>query len=211
MTLVFDLDHTLFDTVSFKEDLFRIFEESGASRDVVESAYEEHLKQVAGSYDFELHSEVLEKRCEAFDKRLASEKFLVFEKSDYRKYVSQEAFQVLGALKDRRLRLILLTRGSEKMQMQKIERSGLGVFFDKVMICQGDKSDALAELRLDTGDCFINDHWGETKILKEDFPRPRYFLLKRPDLEKYHSLFEIDIPILLSLKELLKVEEIKLP
>lgn len=206
MNIVFDLDHTLFDASLFKEDIFNIFKESGASAKKIQDTYAKYLKEVSGSYNFKTHAGILEESGGDFNKKVALEKFSKFEKSDFKKYVNLEDFTVLETLKKQGHRLVLLSKGAESLQMLKIQRSGLGVFFAKIFICQ-DKLSIMNELRLSKGDFFINDHWIETKKIKEKFPDLKYFLLKRPDLEKFHNIAEIDIPIILSIKSLLELQK----
>jgi phosphoglycolate phosphatase-like HAD superfamily hydrolase len=202
MNIVFDLDHTLFNASLFKKDIFDILKESGASLEKIQDTYGEHLREVSGCYNFETHAEILEKSVSNFNKKRALEKFSQLGKSDFKKYVSLKDFAVLKSLKKQGHKLVLLTKGSKELQMQKIERSGLGIFFDKIFICQ-DKLLAMNKLQLDKGDFFINDHWDETKMIKEKFPDLKYFLLKRPDFEKFHVISEVDIPIILAIEKIL--------
>ena len=137
MQIIFDLDHTLFDTSLYKKDLFDIFLKNGASEKEVLDSYNKHLQEVDGEYSFEKHAEILKKNNKKFNRELALKDFVDFAKSDYGKYVSESVRGTLKELKKKNIEIILLTKGAENIQRQKIENSGIEKYFNEIIICQG--------------------------------------------------------------------------
>lgn len=205
--IIFDLDHTLFNTSLFKENIFNILSKNGANDEDVKKSYDEHLRESSGVYDFTMHAKMLKNVSENFKLTEALKDFEDFKQSDFKEYVSEDVFSSLQALKGRELKLTLLTNGDKEIQMTKIRQSGLDGFFDDILISDGDKSSIMESIDLNDDDFFINDNWKETARIMIKFPQLKYVLIKRNDLEKFHKLSDITIPMIDSVSELLPLLE----
>ncbi len=179
MTIIFDLDHTLFRTNLFKKDLFDIFYNMKIEKNVVNQTYNEHCKKESGgAYDFKKHCSKIEKEIDCFDKTAALVGFSEFvELTDFSKYIERNCIRFLKKQKKLGNKLILLTKGGEEIQRIKFEKTGLAEFFDEFLICKNNKFQELNKMKLGRGDYFVNDLFSEIIETMELFPKVTFVML----------------------------------
>ncbi|MDP1884576.1 MAG: HAD family hydrolase [Candidatus Moranbacteria bacterium] len=202
MKIIFDLDHTLFKTALFKEELFDILVKNGASREDVLATYKDYRDKVGGAYDFAAHADILSGNSVDFSKEGALREWNDFLRGDFTRYVDRETFEVLEGFKNRGFELILLTKGHSDLQSHKMKKSGLDVFFDEIHICQDGKLPALEKIQPQAGDWMVNDTWKEAIEARKEYPELNQLLLKIDDNWQQQNQTEIDIPKLSSISEL---------
>lgn len=207
--IIFDLDHTLFRTNAFKADLFKVFDELGVARGVVETSYFEYCKKEnGGAYDFLGHCEKIVLKGIRLDLDNAQKAYSQFlEKLDFSKYLEDGAFDFFKKQKSMDRELILLTKGGEKVQQLKFERSGLGGYFDKFFVCRDTKLPVLSKINLEKGDLIINDLVEETLQIKETYPQLDFIVL---DLEQINSFREIELLKQNKIKRVLSISELEI-
>ncbi|MBT3356611.1 hypothetical protein HN784_01960 [bacterium] len=206
MKIVFDLDHTLFRTNLFKNDLFEILQSAGAESRIIQETYQEHCKKEAGgAYDFEEHCLKIKKKTEKFEEEGAKRMFKKFiKKADFSKYIENETYDFLTKQKKVGNKLILLTMGGDFMQKAKVEKTGLIDVFDEFIVCRDTKLNKLESLALEKGDLFVNDIVSETLMVKKKFPFINYIILALSDpmleFQDYSKLKTI--PVITSIRSL---------
>lgn len=207
--IIFDLDHTLFMTNVFKEDLFEIFDNLGVVREIVESSYFEHCKKDnGGAYDFLGHCEKIILKGAKLDLDSAKKAYFQFlENLDFSKYLEKGVFEFLQKQKSMGRGLILLTKGGEKIQQLKFERSGLQRYFDKLIVCKDTKIPILSKMSLERGDIIVNDLVEEIFQIKEVYPQLGFIVL---DLERINSSHEIEVLKQHKIKRVLSISELEI-
>jgi len=203
MKIIFDLDHTLFKSSIFKDDIFAVFVQSGALLEDVVRTYKIYRDEVGGAYDFVAHADILKKASQEFKREDAVRGWEELLQSDFNQYVDREVFEVMDSLKKAGAKIVLLTKGHPDLQIHKIKKSGLDVFFDEVIICQGSKLPSLVKIQPQAGDWFVNDTWKEVVEVRKEYPNLNYLLLKIDDNWQVQDQAEIDVPMLASTTELL--------
>ncbi|MEK7181860.1 MAG: HAD family hydrolase [Patescibacteria group bacterium] len=178
MKIVFDLDHTIFDTTEFKSDLFALLLRSGASSGNILDTYKEHLEITGGGYNFFLHCKLIEKKEKHFDTKRALVLYEEFTGKNFSKYISEDTRKALHFLKQSGCQLLLLTKGGEETQKTKLRQSGMEDVFEGVYICQGSKLATLETLGLQAGDWFVDDSLEEIVTLQSAHPELQYFLVQ---------------------------------
>ncbi len=171
MTVILDLDYTLLDTVRFKEALVQTLMTCGPTRQQIDAAYSDVVKRpgVVYDYDPDLQLELLGdavtcSRAEA-RRRLGE----VAERTGDFLYPGAAVF--LQRLKDMGAKLVLLTLGNEQWQSEKVRRSSLGRYFDRVVASAGEKKDVIAALSDPAGKTFVvNDNPEETLAMAKNAP-----------------------------------------
>ena len=202
MKIIFDLDHTLFDTRAFKRDIFHLLKKYGISEEAFCASYNEYVGAHL-NYDLEGHVLLL---CKKYDINFSEIKTKIkdFLRASFAKYLRDNALSVLETLQQRGHQLILITKGYPKFQRIKIRQSGLeDVFKNNIFVCEEEKEKILAKLDLSGTVYFINDQWHETERIKTHFPLLNYILYVRPDADEFYKLEMVSIPHVRDLKELL--------
>lgn len=194
-TIIFDLDHTLFDTESFKRDIFELFKQAGISDAEILATYGRLLEQNNGNYDPLFHAE----ECGNVPVRDA---VLAFMESSLEKYLQRGVTETLSHLKNDGHRLVLLTKGHVHIQEKKVRNAGIFEYFDEIDVQPTLKEEFLKKLQ--SGDCvyFINDNWKETDRIRKMFPEIEYILFVRPDASRFYNIADIPIPHIDSLAKL---------
>lgn len=203
MKIIFDLDHTLFDTRAFKRDIFHLLKKYGISEEAFRASYNEYVGARNLNYDLERHVLLL---CKKYDINFSEIKAKIkdFLRASFTKYLRDDALSVLETLQQREHQLILITKGYPKFQRIKIKQSGLeDVFKNNIFVCKEKKEEILAKLDLSGTVYFINDQWHETERIKTQFPLLNYILYVRPDADEFYKSEMVSIPRVKDFKELL--------
>lgn len=201
--IIFDLDHTLFNTSILKEDLKDVFVKHGLNEEefwkTLRKSYEIDPK-TSGCYSIEKHFWVLDD----FDKSKKDEIKKEIKKLIYfrgRDYLYDDAIPVLNKFKNKKKKLILISKGMDDFQNLKIEATNLRNFFDNIFITAEDKISIISNI-LKNGEAVfnINDHAEESRLVAKNFPNIFCILIRRNRQEKP----KIDIPTASNLKEVFK-------
>ena len=170
--IIFDLDHTLFDTTEFKKEIFAVFKACSVDEAIAKSSFDAFTKGHEGNYDMLAHCEELLKK-----KHIRSlDKVIAFLKSPLEKHLIKDVEETLHELRARGHRLILLTKGIERFQLTKIQQAGITSSFDEIRIVYRLKEEELRKLALPKGSYFVNDNWQETERIMNAYPALHYVL-----------------------------------
>src|SRR3989344_7340869 len=203
MTIIFDLDHTLFDTKAFVRDLHSRLKLSGYSPSTIKKSFA-LAKQPNGNYSFPKHLAALKKlRAKTSP---AKKVFQSFSQTSWSGYLKPGTLATLKQLRHQGRHLIILTKGDKGLQRLKIRRTGLNKLFHKIIICSvGTKLTALAKLNPGHDTYLINDHWGEIQLFKKRSQKIHYVLFVRPDHKSFYRLSGVGVSTLKTLPELDKI------
>ncbi len=165
-----DLDFTIFDTGKFENDMWNVFASRNVSRKDYEETYRQSLCTTSKElfdYSFQEQVDFLRQRGYKLDDEVVGE----LDKLVDNNYLLADSVDFIKFVKIISTKVILLTAGDFKFQEEKIERSGLGLLFDEIVILSGHKDDYLQPF-IDGGNkiLFVNDSWRENTALRKRFP-----------------------------------------
>lgn len=152
MTYYIDFDNTIFDTVSFYNDLKKIMYDYGINDTIIDN----YQQQEKCYNPLNLIDDLIEKN--AVDKSILIYIDKIFDNGE--DYLYQDALLFLEKIKSNN-KLVLLTYGNQTYQERKINSSKIKDYFDEIIIT--DKSKASLELDYQNG-IFIDDN---TDVLQE--------------------------------------------
>ncbi|MBP5684405.1 MAG: hypothetical protein J6X02_04030 [Bacilli bacterium] len=146
MKYYIDFDNTIFDTVSFYDDLLKILYDGGITKEYIDNYYQEKgmdpLKLIYSIKDLDVQNKALNHF------------------NDTNKYLYQDAIDFLNSKKDSEF--ILYTNGYLEYQIKKIVNSKILKHFKNVIISESDKT----KLDIDyTKGIFIDDNVDVLKSL----------------------------------------------
>ena len=199
--LAFDLDHTLFDTVAFKHDLFLLFQKNGLPFEVAEKTYQEQIRLNNGNYSFSKHIRLLHEKYD-FDTMSLEQAIQQFFTSDFTKYLLHSLNDLAAILKD--YDTFIITKGDPDVQWAKIRQSKLNrILSEEQVVITDIKHEASIWKELnDNGGVYINDNWQETQHLMGLFPQMLFILYIRKDANKFYDPQTVTIPTFKTLDEL---------
>ena len=151
MTYYIDFDNTIFDTVSFYNDLKNVMHSYGINDDIIDK-----YQHILCYSPLKLINDLIEKK--VIDKSILIDIDKVFNNGE--DYLYQDALLFLEKVKSNN-KLALLTYGNYDYQERKINSSKTKDYFDEIIIT--DKSKASLELDYKNG-IFIDDN---TDVLQE--------------------------------------------
>ncbi|MCR4327911.1 MAG: HAD hydrolase-like protein [Patescibacteria group bacterium] len=200
--VMFDLDHTLFNTTELKKDIFSVLNSCGGNKNTIMQSFDSFIKSHEGNYDILSHSkELLES---GYINSL--ENVYAFLSSSLDKHLVGGSKEVLAELRKKGHHLILITKGIEQFQYFKIRNSGIESFFDEIHIVQNFKEDILKNLDPPEGSFFINDHAIETERIMHAHPLLRYIIFSNPKDSPYApSSSYKSIPVINNLRNILDI------
>lgn len=186
--VIFDLDHTLFDTARFKLDMFSSLQKYNIPQKVVARAYNELMnKKGEFIYDYRLEDHLrLLRGTFRFAVEAGKKRFLKV-LSHSRKYLFPGATKLLNHLKIRGCELVLLTRGNRDFNLRKVRKSGLNKHFDRVIADHRDKIWSLARILKKHGPAetwFIGDSVPELAKASRLYPEVNCVLKLRDDKDQ---------------------------
>ena len=191
MTYYIDFDNTIFDTISFYNDLKKVMHSYGINDDIIDK-----YQHISCYSPLELINDLIKKN--VIDKSILIDIDKIFNKGE--DYLYQDALVFLEKIKTNN-KLVLLTYGNYNYQERKINSSKIQDYFNEIIIT--DKSKASLELDYQNG-IFIDDN---TDILQELLVRrpsklirikrlnnPRSNVVINNDfIEEYKDFNEIDL------------------
>lgn len=204
-TIIFDLDHTLFDTNTFRRDLFNLLlKNSGILQKTLLASYDNYTK-TGRNYSLGGHMAFLRDHYGNTLSKKKTAEVKEFLHSSLKKYLNKEALPALRELQTMGYKLLLLTKGDPYFQRIKIKQSGLDeIFKNNFFISRGDKIRTLLRLGLDKAAYFINDNYQETASVQARFVSFRCILYLRPDAHKFYRLSATPFPKIRRLGELFR-------
>lgn len=191
MTYYIDFDNTIFDTVSFYNDLKKIMHRYGINDYIIDK-----YQEVSCYSPLKLINDLIEKN--VVDKSILIDIDKIFDNVE--DYLYQDALLFLEKVKPNN-KLVLLTYGNKTYQERKINSSKIKDYFDEIIIT--DKSKASLELDYQNG-IFVDDN---TDVLQELSTRKpsKLIRIKRSNnprsnvvinnnfIEEYKDFNEIDL------------------
>lgn len=200
MKLIYDFDHTLFDTNAMRNDMACLFEKQGLNQ---EDFFMLFIPYFVANQHFaidtfaELIAQAIEKKPKSYvTKRLKS--FL----SDLRKYLYSDTLSVI--MKSKKIgENILLTLGDKDFQSRKVQGSTIKKYFSEIIYTEEDKSKIKLPIKKsEKGVYFINDKLSELVDLQKKYPHATMVWINR-----YNESPHKNIPTITHLSELMKLIE----
>ncbi len=182
MTVVFDLDYTLYDTVALREDILEELVAFGYGREQAEETFTAARRATpsgTGFYVPELHAALLT----SLRTDLASEKritdLIISRAEGGARFLYPGVLDMLMHLRQRGHRLTLLTLGDDRWQRAKADGAGLSSMFDRIVTTTDDKETVLFSLKgVDAQTVVVNDNVPETVRMRTSVP-DMYYIIKR--------------------------------
>lgn len=199
-----DFDDTIYNTHKMARDMKALFAEHGVSHADFDRTF---LLAVHGNnrdyfnYTFDLHLEILRGSGYALpvdELRGALMRLLGGA------YEDPEAREFLERLRQLCRETILLTAGNSVFQRERLAATGLGSYFDDVVVIQERKERALGErVRKDERYVFVNDDVGQNKTVHEQFPNVLVLTKRHPVKYSEAELQQSGLPYFSTLKDVL--------
>lgn len=184
-----DFDRTIFDTKSFLEELYKILEEYHIPKEVF----------IKKSYDVEEFNPYKILNLLKDEYQFTSNLFLDIDRliEKTKAFLYYDALVFVRDVKKKGNKLILLTRGDNDFQNDKIDNTGLRNIFDKVIITNDDKGN----LDIDYRGIFIDDKIEELESILKRNPYKvflidheyKYNMVNNKNINLIHSLEEVEI------------------
>ena len=184
-----DFDRTIFDTKSFLEELYEILEEYHIPKEVF----------IKKSYDVEEFNPYKILNLLKDEYQFTSNLFLDIDRliEKAKAFLYYDALVFVRDVKKKGNKLILLTRGDNDFQNDKIDHTGLRNIFDKVIITNDDKGN----LDIDYQGIFIDDKIEELESILKRNPykvflidhEHKYDKVNNKNINLIHSLDEVEI------------------
>lgn len=146
MTYYIDFDNTIFDTISFYEEIKRVMNLYGISDEVID----DYHHQTKCYSPLKLIDKLIEKNL--IDKSIINEIDKTFYKAE--NYLYQDALLFLEKIKPN-VKLVLLTYGDYHYQERKINSSKIAKYFNEIIITDKPKSELDIDYKNST---FIDDN-----------------------------------------------------
>lgn len=178
-TIIFDFDHTLFDTRTFKKDVDSIIESHGVPTEIALTAEKNFRDKNFNNYDFEGHIENI--KCLGHD--IPNTIHDHFDSLDLTKYHKGNVIETVKRLQNIGHRTILLTKGTDGFQDKKITGAQFKELFKgDIIVCSHSKEEVLKTLAINmTTTYFFNDDIPEIERIYKNFPSATYIICKRSD------------------------------
>ena len=193
MRIYIDFDGTLFDSDKFLEDLFKIIDRYGISRDIFKECQNQCKNE---GFNPNIILDLVKKKM-IFDDGIYLEINQLMNNSSYYLYRdSKEFLEYLNVLK---YQVIILTKGNFKYQKEKIFNSQLNSCYNKIVVTLKHKGN----LNLDYKNCvFIDDNPKEIQsIIKRE---PKLVIRVQRDGSKYsNKILENEVLTVKSLMEII--------
>jgi len=178
MTVILDLDYTLFDAAAFKEGIAGAF---GLPRDIFDSTLQKYFKDKGLPFNAYTHLELLVKNgfiSSAKEQAAVKDLGKLLAKAD--DYLLPQAESVLKSLADAGWELVLITHGDKHWQQTKLDHLTISRYFQKMLVTEGDKADELEPYKQKEKLVLVNDDPEELYHMSRQLPAARTFLVTGP-------------------------------
>jgi FMN phosphatase YigB (HAD superfamily) len=184
MRIFLDFDDVIFNTKSFFEKLKVVYVPFGISSELFEATYQELKKERAVSwlgYSSGLHIGKLQEHMTVDVQELQNA--ITFFLTDTSEFVFPDVKDFLEWTSKQGYSVSILSYGDEEFQTQKVNGTQLGTYFDKVIVTDKEKSQALlAEgVSADETIWFFDDRYQFLENVKEKLPSVQAILVTRPE------------------------------
>jgi GNAT superfamily N-acetyltransferase len=210
MSIILDLDHTLFDTEKHKKEIAKIFKLSLKN---FLNDYAKFFKNKEINYNVYKHLSILLKlkRIKKEEATLIRKKIInLMEKSD--DFLFPQAEDLVKKLYQDKKNIILLSFGDHVFQSQKIKYLSIKKYFKKIIITNKDKDQIIGFLKKSKeAHVIINDKPRESLALKKELSlagvRSRIILVRgpysknAPAHKKFYALKDVGKALELNLKQ----------
>lgn len=186
MKIFIDFDDVLFNTKFFKDDIKIIFEKNGFSEEIFKKYYKEFpARRKKGEVrKYNLRERI--KKIKALGIKTGGiEKDFSNLLKKSKKYVFEDGIKFLN--KFRKEELYVVSYGDKKFQLEKIENSGVGKYFKKIIIADTSKAvgirKALRNKNIEPGEAiiFLDDRVKFLKDIKKSYPGMVTIHMKRKE------------------------------
>lgn len=201
-TAILDLDYTLLDTASFKEALVSALVDCGVSRKRLDETYSDIVSRPGVTYDYDpdLQLELLGDELKCGREEAARRIDDVVGRCG--EFMYPGAVEFLKRLRERGIKLVLLTLGNPNWQKRKIRAAGIEGLFDAVLASGSPKSELIAGLAPAEGKLVVvNDNGDEIRQMREVAPKNHYIMKRGPK----SASPDFDVPIADSFDEVEKL------
>ncbi len=191
-TIIFDFDHTLFDTKSLRAFIASLLNTHGVSSTLDTDSEKKHRLKTKNNYGFLEHLDELKPQGHNLPNKVIESFFT----SNLEKHLKGDVHTTLKKLQSKKHTLILLTKGLDYFQKFKIRQSGIeGYFGRNIYICEDHKEHTLSHLLTADKTYFINDNTDEIVSAHKLFPKLHYIVINGPktDLSKVKHIKGIKI------------------
>lgn len=177
MIFIFDLDDTLMDTKSLKEQLFGLMLESGATMDEILESYEKTYK-MPELYSPNAHIEHLYNQNNNINKDFFIKNY---ENINYKSLLFPKTTEILSEAKELGA-VVLMTRGHHLFQARKILSSGIDDYFDDIIITNKTKDQYAPRFKIYPKVIVINDKASENEQMAS--LAPEFIYINAGQIEK---------------------------
>lgn len=191
-TIIFDFDHTLFDTKSLRAFIASLLNNHGVPVELDTASEKKHRLKTKNNYGFLEHLDELKPHGHKIPNKVIESFFTL----DLEKHLKGDVHTALRELQKRKHTFILLTKGIDYFQRFKIRQSGIeGYFGNNIYICEDTKEHTLGHLLKEDTTYIINDNTDEVISAHRLFPHLHYIVIKGPktDLSKIKHIKDITV------------------
>lgn len=186
MKIFIDFDDVLFNTKDFKNDIRRIFEKNGVSEKIFSKYYKEFpTRKKKGEIRKYNPREQIRKIKKLGIKIGGIERDFSNLLKKSKKYIFNDGIKFLNKFKKEELYIV--SYGDKKFQTEKIENSGIGNYFKKILIADTSKAvgirKALRNKNIEPGEAiiFIDDRVKFLRDIKKSYPGMVTIHMKRKE------------------------------
>lgn len=187
--LFIDFDDTLFNRNKFRDDLFKIFEELGFTKEDLEKSYKAVYKD---GYDGAIAQlDYLHQNVKKFDLKAAKKKVNEF-LSNLESYLYEEAIPFLKAIDKKKYEINLITVGGIDFQKSKVVGAKVGEYFDNMYFTLQEKKEKLSEfLEKSASFILLDDKEKEVGNVRKYFPNAKTIQVVKGKLNQYLKELEL--------------------
>ena len=186
--IIFDLDHTLFQTNLLKQDIASVFIQHGESEvDFWKTFYDSYTSPFGGTngyYSIDRHLLLGNYRSMVEKKRLKRQLIDVIHQRGSG-YLFDDVLVTLQALRVGGHRLVLLSKGDEELQHLKVVVTGIESYFHTIHFVRKDKRPIFKKIISEQDATInVNDHHNELRWAKQIAPTVKNIYIQRsPDFD----------------------------
>jgi phosphoglycolate phosphatase-like HAD superfamily hydrolase len=181
MTIIFDLDYTLYDTVAMKAALVRAIRALGPSEEAAAATFADACRTTANGVRYyvpDLHAPLLHAAQPTVPEAVFAAAIAAVPR-DGAQFLYAGVADLLTLLSGAGHRLILMTLGDDRFQRAKAVGAGLGAWFPEIRTTMEDKESIVGEYVTIGGEtAVVNDNVPETERMRAAFPNA-YYIIKR--------------------------------
>jgi len=198
MLIVFDLDHTLFNTDFLKRDFCDVFSRCGVPEDTFWQTFHQSYDMnpsEPGTYAIEKHLTIVPSLTSK-KKTEIHEALVNTVMSRGVQYLYPEVLAVLAELKQNH-DLYLVTKGNDSFQKLKISATNIGHLFKEIFIVSQTKEQVLKKITAGKGRVInVNDRHDELSSVRNAFANVYSVLIRRQRNDQ-----QTDLPVINNLRE----------